>query len=142
WIPLVPQSPWKPRRFTLTFHVSPVSLHSGRKEPEVAATYDKTATFTLSASRPSTSLVPDYMPYMADPIRENDLLRYRALARAEHWRHRKRDLPKALALYREMIRARDERARATGERSSDPDTWFQIGEVLRKMGRKVEARAA
>ncbi len=64
WIPSVPQKPWKPRRFTITFQVNPTNLHGDWDGPVLKTNLSETARFTLPVQRPATALVPDYMPYM------------------------------------------------------------------------------
>jgi tetratricopeptide (TPR) repeat protein len=144
WIPAVPQSPWKPRRFTLTFRANPVNLHGNYNDPGRKSVYTETAVFTLPVAAPATELVPDYMPYMASGFdaKGDEIRRSRARARAFYYRYEQPDLPRALEYYREAIRLDEEQARETGQRSIDSETWRDIGEVLRELGRKEEAREA
>jgi tetratricopeptide (TPR) repeat protein len=144
WIPAVPQSPWKPRRFTLTFRVSPINMHGGYHDPERKAVYTETAVFPLPVPGPSTALVPDYMQYMARgfEFQDADLHSRHAKARAWYYRYEKQDLPRALEYYREVVRLGEERARETGQPFLDSETWRDIGEVLRALGQKEEARVA
>lgn len=141
WVPVAPQSSWKPRRFTLTFHVQPIAHHG--KDPVPDENFSASSSFILIVERHAAPLLPDYMPYMATGgLQPSDLMRSRAMARAQYYRYQGRDLPRALAFYREILRLRDERAREISEPILDPDTWVLVAEVLREMGRKQEALEA
>jgi outer membrane lipoprotein-sorting protein len=142
WVPVVPQSPWTARRFTVTFHVQPV-IHHGR-EPAAVENYSASTSFTLRVGRPATALVPLYMPQMAVRLDEREVKSWRARARARYYLPSRdpRKLEKALALYREVNRLRGEQAQELGQPIRDPQAWFEMGEVLRDLGRKEEARAA
>jgi outer membrane lipoprotein-sorting protein len=143
WTPLEPQSPWKPRKFTLRFLVSPENVHGARDEPRVQAQYTEKAVFTLPVDKPATALIPDYMPYMAHgPWQAHSLRRGQAQKRAHYYRFEQEDLPRAVEYYHQILRERDERARETGQPSFDTQTWFDLGQSLHRLGRKEEARAA
>ena len=94
--------------------------------------------------RPATALLPGYMPYMGDRLDERGIRSEEARARAGYYRQSKdpRKLEKALALYREVLRLNDEQSREIGEPVHEPQAWLDVGEVLRDLGRKEEARAA
>jgi tetratricopeptide (TPR) repeat protein len=142
WVPVVPQRSWKARRFRITFHVQPV-IHHGR-DPAAVENYSASADFALRVGRPGSALVPLYMPYMAERLDERAVRSWGARARAVYYRQSgdPRKLEKALAFYREVSRLRDEEAQEVGQPIHDPQTWFEIGEVLRDLRRKEEARAA
>jgi peroxiredoxin len=141
WVPAEPQSPWRPRRFTLTFHVQPITHHG--KDPMPNERFSASTAFTLGVERPAAPLLPEYIPYMGlGGLQPRDLMRSRAMARAQYYRYQERDLPRALALYREVLRLRDEQAREIGEPVLDPYTWVFVAEVLREMARRTEALAA
>jgi len=72
WIPAVPQMPWKPRRFTVTFRVNSVNLHDDPHSPARKADYSQTAIFTLPVAAPATALIPDYMPEMPEGFEFNE----------------------------------------------------------------------
>src|SRR5262249_55543229 len=138
----LPQSPWRPRRLTLTFHVQPVTHHGPDFVPQ--ENYSAGTSFTLAVSRPAAEVVPRYMPYMNVGLEEREA-RIQA-ARASAWFYRNSgsspDLEKALALYREVIRWREEQSQDWEEHFHDAHSWLDVGEVLRDLGRKDEARAA
>jgi tetratricopeptide (TPR) repeat protein len=140
--PVAAPVPGGPRRFTLTFHVQPVTQHG----PDIRPFQNLTAStsFTLSVDRPATALLPGYMPYMAIKPDERDVRISEARIRARYYLPSgdPRKLEKALAFYREVIRLRDEQSRDLGEPIRDSQAWFERGEVLRDLGRKDEARAA
>lgn len=152
WIPVAPQSPWLPRQFTLTFHVYPKNLHAGDHVPErrasngpvSKASYTETAVFTLPVAASATALVPDYMPYMGLGLMFDDasMRSSHERARAFYYRYEQSDLAKALDHYREVIRQDQQRARETGLSGPASQAWLDLGEVLRQMGQKQEARAA
>ncbi len=81
WTTLVPQTPWRPRRFTLTFQVNPVNLHGAYEDPDKEADYSEKVVFTLPVQRPTTALLPDWMPYMAMGVDEEDFRRVQAGSR-------------------------------------------------------------
>jgi outer membrane lipoprotein-sorting protein/peroxiredoxin len=141
WVPAEPQSSWKPRRFTLTFHVHPIAHHG--KDPVPDENFSAGSSFILIVERPAAPLLPEYMPSMAmGGLQPGDLMRSRAMARAQYYRYQERDLPRALALYREILRLRDERTQQIGEPILDAQAWLDLGEVLREMGRNQEALEA
>jgi hypothetical protein len=142
WVPLESQRPWKPRRFTITFRVNAVNLHGDTKGPKRKLTRTETATFTLPVIAPEAAAVPDYMPYLGFGVQEAELPMIRARGRGFYYEYEKPDLPRALEYYREVLRLREESERQTGQHTSDPDAWMEVGNVLRKLGRRDEARAA
>jgi outer membrane lipoprotein-sorting protein len=142
WVPVVPQSPGKARRFTVTFHVQPVSHHG--PEPVPVENFSASTSFTLRAGRPATERVPRYMAYLPSGPDDREVRSWAARTRATYYA-RSADpgkLEKALAFYQEVNRLREEQARELGEPVRDPQTWLETGEVLRELGRKAEARAA
>lgn len=75
WVPGPRQAPWKPRRLTATFRIALLTHHRpDLGEPPVQGR-GATASFTLAVSRPTASIVPGYMPYMAVPADEAAVLR-------------------------------------------------------------------
>jgi hypothetical protein len=144
WIPAAPQMPWKPRRFTITFRANPVNLHDDPHAPARKAEYTATAVFTLSVAAPATALIPDYMAYMPEGSMFNEpfMRASHERSRAFYARYEQPDLAKALAHYQAIIRMHQEQARQTGQPVLDPQTWMDMGHVLRQMGRKQEARSA
>ncbi|MBC8104028.1 MAG: WD40 repeat domain-containing protein, partial [Cytophagales bacterium] len=60
WTPEAHQrSPWRPRQFTITFHLDPRNLH-GDHGTDTKAQLSETVTFFLPVRHPNTALVPDY----------------------------------------------------------------------------------
>jgi WD40 repeat protein/outer membrane lipoprotein-sorting protein len=81
WIPLSPQSHKKPRRFTVTFNINRKNLHGQWEGPELKANLSETVKFTFPVDRPTTAVVPDYMPYMFIGVQEERLQSARAEVR-------------------------------------------------------------
>lgn len=82
WIPLHPQKPWKPRRFTITFQVSPINQQGLERSKAEDSEYSARAVFTVPVQGPETALVPEYATYMnMAPWRDEDILDARAEAR-------------------------------------------------------------
>ncbi|MGV3720653.1 MAG: hypothetical protein ACO1SX_07060, partial [Actinomycetota bacterium] len=144
WIPVTPQHPWKARKFTLEFRVSPVNLHGSYTDPPVTATYTETARFTLPVKGPECELVPDYMPLMGrspGPGHEQ-LAGTRLYLRAHYYRYEARDQERALALYEQAAEELDATSRRTGAPHRNPQLWIELGKVNLQLGRKEAARAA
>jgi hypothetical protein len=147
WVALEPQVPWKPRQITVTFRVPPANLHGTAR---VKKPYMETATLTLPLEHPTAALLPDYMTHVAVGLQERDVPIARAHARGFYYElglpdrldFVKPDLPRALEYHHEVIRLREQREKETGQPGFNPETWENIGRVLRKMGRLQETRAA
>jgi hypothetical protein len=143
WTPLVPQSPWKPRKLSFTFRVSPVNIHGSTKDPEVEAKYTERVRFDTRMARPTTALLPDWMLYMAVGLsKEYGLRSLQLSARAHHYRYAERNLEQAVAQYREAIRVTEAYMQQRGETGGQSGTWFALYETLRELGRHDEALAA
>jgi hypothetical protein len=148
WTPLTPQRPWKPRRFTLTFRVHPKNLHGeDLRQPQYdsafKAEFTKKVIFTQRLQQPATEVAPEYMGLVNDLYQpEWQIPKTGVKSRAWYYRYEKGDLHRALELYRQLARMREEQAQVNGEFSHQPETWFDIYEVLRDLGCKDEARTA
>jgi outer membrane lipoprotein-sorting protein/peroxiredoxin len=149
WVPIEPQDPWQPRHFTITFHMArigpdgkpvPVPSKDGFQPPREVQ-MPLIATFTLAVERPATALVPEWMPYMAYGLEEQEVQRGQISARATT-DHLNRHYEQALKGYQELARQNAEQARKSGEPIEDPQLWTEMGELLHKMGRMPDARAA
>lgn len=149
WIPRAPQDPWGPRRFTITFHVARTAPSADWElagGPDgILLPRDKQfpvkAIFTLDVERPTTALVPEWMPYMAVGLDEREIERGQISTRTIMHRL-DRDYERALAGYQELARKNEERAKELGEPIADPQLWTDMGELLHRMGRVKEARQA
>jgi outer membrane lipoprotein-sorting protein/tetratricopeptide (TPR) repeat protein len=139
WVSLHPQEPWRPRRILVTFRIPAANEQKPASGKEPAS---NRATFAIDLQRPECAVVPDYMTNLFDGVQEREVPIRRATARGFYYHHEQRDLPRALASYREVVRLRAEAEKESGEHVYDAQTWLNIGEVLRDMSRTAEARAA
>ena len=126
WVPLQPQGPWKPRRFTLTLRLP----------------YVGSAVFGLPVQKPATANLPEYMPYMARPLPAAYLEEDDAQTGAYSYWHDAHDLPQALAWYRKAIDLNSAVQRKFGFQPYNAYQWFDVYQVLMEMGRTEEAKAA
>ncbi|BDI29749.1 hypothetical protein CCAX7_18000 [Capsulimonas corticalis] len=152
WIPETPQAPWKPRRFTLTFHVNSVNLHGGENSPKKTADYAATTSFTLAAARPEVQGLPEYFTDLSlndisvDSAESQARLRNawdRAYTEADDAEHRAHDYPRALAKYQQAIVLQAQLERSEG-RSYGTNSWMWLGvyRVQSAMHHRPEALAA
>jgi outer membrane lipoprotein-sorting protein len=83
WVPVQPQRPWKPRRFTVTFHIPQTPWRAVHKKDAWTEAPRMTVTFPIRVSRPASAFVPDYMPFIStfDLKGEQDIRRAEADAR-------------------------------------------------------------
>jgi peroxiredoxin len=138
WSALEPQRPWKPRRFTLTFELDQVVTRDadGRLTD---VRYTRQVSVPLAVQHPSTDDVPDYMPYVSQGPSEESVVSERIQHRAFYYLRRDQDLPRALALLRELRRYHEEQAREKGMPCRYAQTWIWIGGTLLRMDRHEEA---
>jgi outer membrane lipoprotein-sorting protein len=140
WVPATPQRPWKPRRITLTFRLSPTTLGQAGTAPEKGPA--ASASFTLDVDRPATALVPEYAVFMSEFLDEMGVRYGEARARADYHRYERRELAQALDFYRAAIRAMEQYFKVTRRPSLPPDDWIDVSEVLAALGRDEQARVA
>lgn len=142
YIPLVPQHSWQPRSFTVTFHVSPVKLQ-GKLWKTAVKNFSQTAVFKVKVSRPASTSIPDYMPYMSmGPQSELDVLSAAARARAYYNHYMTNNPRQAVEQYMEFRRLTAAKARQYGYPiTEDWHLTLDIAGALAEVGRKSQARA-
>ena len=130
WVPVEPQrTPWKPRRFTLTFHLN------GPQSPG-------NNTLALSVQKPEADIAPGYMPYMARGLFDVSVQTDETLRRAYYYQEQEHDLPQALFWYRQTIAVMREDDLKTGLHYDASIEWFAVYQILTQLGRTEEAKVA
>jgi hypothetical protein len=140
WVPLVPQSPWRPRRFTVAFRRTLDSATDPRTKRGMAF-----AEFKVSVAAPTIEVAPEYFPAMASSL--GDL--------APDWAIRTRSArlrgihefdagrpAAALRWFTRLAREQERTAADLGAPIPSSDAWWYQYRTNLKLGKTDAAREA